>query len=301
MRRPYSAGIVALRPEATARSPATAASTRCSAATAQWVIDAHFPPAGHHTQPVEAGYMANAYVRMRHPDYDTLRGMLDDVGAHHPRPRRLSARPLMRTILLGPQRFMTTAGTALRSLGVDGPVATINAGWEEREDVVDELDTVLERPGQPPAALPPRVRRHREGRRVRRRRRSRSATATTRSCRSTGCARTTPWRACTTVPHRTRRGRRARARAPAVTAFGAVDDAVEGVGTSTPGMRRSSRRLYAEPTRGTAGLQRCIAWHRGEIARLLADCAALVLTGGHVGTLLRALRLFAIRIPDECR
>ena len=49
----------------------------------------------------------------------------------------------MRTVLLGPQRFMTTAGTALRSLGVEGPVATINAGWEEREDVVDELDTVL--------------------------------------------------------------------------------------------------------------------------------------------------------------
>src|SRR5262245_61436644 len=49
----------------------------------------------------------------------------------------------MKTVLLGPQRFMTTAGTALRSLGVDGPVATINAGWEEREDVVDELDEVL--------------------------------------------------------------------------------------------------------------------------------------------------------------
>ncbi len=24
--------------------------------------------------------MANAYVRLQHPDYDTLRGMLDDVG-----------------------------------------------------------------------------------------------------------------------------------------------------------------------------------------------------------------------------
>ena len=30
--------------------------------------------------------MANAWVRMRHPDYDTLRGMLDDVG------RTISAR-----------------------------------------------------------------------------------------------------------------------------------------------------------------------------------------------------------------
>ena len=50
----------------------------------------------------------------------------------------------MTTILLGPQRFQTTATTVLRSLGTDGPVATINSGWEEREDVVDELDAALD-------------------------------------------------------------------------------------------------------------------------------------------------------------
>ena len=44
------------------------------------MIDAHLPPAGTATQPVEAGYMANAWIRMRHPDYDILRNMLDDVG-----------------------------------------------------------------------------------------------------------------------------------------------------------------------------------------------------------------------------
>ena len=46
----------------------------------EWVIDAHLPEPGTPTQPVEAGYMANAYVRMKHPDYDVLRGMLNDVG-----------------------------------------------------------------------------------------------------------------------------------------------------------------------------------------------------------------------------
>ena len=40
----------------------------------------HLPPPGTPTQPVEAGYMANAWVRMKHPDYDQLREMLDDVG-----------------------------------------------------------------------------------------------------------------------------------------------------------------------------------------------------------------------------
>jgi hypothetical protein len=46
----------------------------------EWIIDGHFPAAGSPTQAVEAGYMANAYVRVRHPDYDTVRSMLDDIG-----------------------------------------------------------------------------------------------------------------------------------------------------------------------------------------------------------------------------
>ena len=44
------------------------------------IIDMHLPPPGTPTQPVEAGYMANAWVRMKHPDYDTLRSMLTWVG-----------------------------------------------------------------------------------------------------------------------------------------------------------------------------------------------------------------------------
>jgi len=50
------------------------------ARSGEWVIVAHLPPLGTPTQPVAAGYMANAYVRMRHPDYDVLRELLDDVG-----------------------------------------------------------------------------------------------------------------------------------------------------------------------------------------------------------------------------
>jgi hypothetical protein len=29
---------------------------------------------------VEAGYMANAWMRVRHPDYDILRAILNDIG-----------------------------------------------------------------------------------------------------------------------------------------------------------------------------------------------------------------------------
>jgi len=44
------------------------------------VVASHFPVPGTPTQPVEAGYMANAWMRIRHPDYDSLREILNIVG-----------------------------------------------------------------------------------------------------------------------------------------------------------------------------------------------------------------------------
>jgi hypothetical protein len=45
--------------------------------------------------------------------------------------------------LLGPQRRVAGARAAVAELIPDGPVATINAGWRERETDTDELDAVL--------------------------------------------------------------------------------------------------------------------------------------------------------------
>jgi carbamoylphosphate synthase large subunit len=78
--RRFASGIVALRPDRDGGITGYSGIEEVQARSGEWVIDAHFPPPGTPTQPVEAGYMANAYVRMRHPDYDVLRGMLDDVG-----------------------------------------------------------------------------------------------------------------------------------------------------------------------------------------------------------------------------
>ena len=78
--RQYSAGIVALRPDRDGTISGYSGVDDIQARHGQWVLDAHLPPAGTATQPVTAGYMANAYVRMRHPDFDTLHDMLDDVG-----------------------------------------------------------------------------------------------------------------------------------------------------------------------------------------------------------------------------
>ena len=48
----------------------------------------------------------------------------------------------MRIVLLGPQRRPTLEGVA-RSLGLSGPVATVTAGWQEREPDDGELGALL--------------------------------------------------------------------------------------------------------------------------------------------------------------
>jgi hypothetical protein len=78
--RRFAAGIVALRPDRDGTISGYDGVDEIQRRHGEWVIDAHLPGVGTPTQPVEAGYMANAWVRMRHPDYDVLREMLDDVG-----------------------------------------------------------------------------------------------------------------------------------------------------------------------------------------------------------------------------
>jgi formate-dependent phosphoribosylglycinamide formyltransferase (GAR transformylase) len=78
--RRFASGIVALRPSQDGVISGYSGVEELQRQYGEWIIDAHLPSPGTPTQGVEAGYMANAYVRMRHPDYDALRGMLDTVG-----------------------------------------------------------------------------------------------------------------------------------------------------------------------------------------------------------------------------
>ena len=78
--RRFATGIVALRPDNDGQITGYSGVDEVQSRSGEWVIDAHLPSPGTPTQPPAAGYMANAYVRMRHPDYDVLRGLLDDVG-----------------------------------------------------------------------------------------------------------------------------------------------------------------------------------------------------------------------------
>lgn len=78
--RNFSAGIIALRPDQDGTISGYSGAEEIQQRHGEWIVDCHLPSEGTPTQGVEAGYMANAYVRMKHPDYDHLRHMLDDVG-----------------------------------------------------------------------------------------------------------------------------------------------------------------------------------------------------------------------------
>jgi len=78
--RRRAAGIVALRPDRDGQISHYDGVDEVQQRFGEHILDVHLPETGTPTQPVEAGYMANAWVRMIHPDYDTLRGMLDAVG-----------------------------------------------------------------------------------------------------------------------------------------------------------------------------------------------------------------------------
>jgi hypothetical protein len=78
--RRLSAGIIALRPDRDGRIVGYEGLTEVREAFGDCLIDWHLPPEGTPTQGVEAGYMANAWIRLKHENYDHLRYMLDVVG-----------------------------------------------------------------------------------------------------------------------------------------------------------------------------------------------------------------------------
>ncbi|KAA3612437.1 MAG: ATP-grasp domain-containing protein [Planctomycetota bacterium] len=78
--RKYSSGMIALRPDQDGRIMAYEGLEEIMSRYREEIIDYHFPPEGQGTQEVEGGYMANAWMRLRHPDYDRLREIMDQIG-----------------------------------------------------------------------------------------------------------------------------------------------------------------------------------------------------------------------------
>jgi hypothetical protein len=78
--RRYAAGIIALRPDRDGQISGYEGLEAIGNMFGAHLIDVHLPPNGTPTQPVAAGYMANAWLRMKHENYDELRRILDVVG-----------------------------------------------------------------------------------------------------------------------------------------------------------------------------------------------------------------------------
>ncbi len=55
-----------------------------------------------------------------------------------------AADPSRTLLLLGPQEPVPTLAEHLEACGIDGPVATVTAGWQEREDEIQALQTHLD-------------------------------------------------------------------------------------------------------------------------------------------------------------
>jgi carbamoylphosphate synthase large subunit len=78
--RRYAAGMIALRPDRDGHITGYSGVDEIGRRYGDCIVAAHLPEPGTPTQPIEAGYMANAWMRIRHPDYDALRRIMNEVG-----------------------------------------------------------------------------------------------------------------------------------------------------------------------------------------------------------------------------
>jgi len=194
------------------------------------------------------------------------------------------------TILLGPQRFTMTVRPTLRSLDVDGPVAMVNSGWEEREADDGELNDAVDGRGvnlrlyqraievlTADRSLRAAVRDHRE------------AHAELRAFY--GIRLQSAWEAVFSVHHRTSKHR---------VVEGALRSAMQALRDVDDWYAYEVARLVAD-TSASPAVRDCepLAQHRAEVASALSDAAVVVVAGGHVGILMETLRLLDVSLPLE--
>ena len=78
--RRYSCGMIALRPDRDGHISGYEGAEEIWRRYGDCIVASHFPNPGTPTQAVAAGYMANAWMRVRHPDYDQLKTILNTIG-----------------------------------------------------------------------------------------------------------------------------------------------------------------------------------------------------------------------------
>jgi hypothetical protein len=200
----------------------------------------------------------------------------------------LQPSPTAPTALLGPQRFSTTAGQVARSLAPEGRIATITAGWRERESEDAELHEVLEErtynlrlytrlldviDKDLPFA-----------------RAARSYNEAVDELAAVYSIRIQ--RTLDTVYALERRHVREEI------ADAALDDGIRSLRGIDEWYLRTLDDLRAELD-GPIGESEVIAYHRATVSGILGESRAVAITGGHVGILLRTMQLFVEPLPAE--
>jgi peptidase E len=188
-------------------------------------------------------------------------------------------------ILLGPQRLRPTLVNALDSLRIEGTVAAVTAGWQEREEEVDELREHVDRPvvnlllharaeqlfEQDPELLAGYRARQEELRELQRLYRARLAHALAAS-RELFATDAEPE---LLLPER--------------------KSAIGSVRRLDHHHLRRVRQVHQEFEQRYAPWERpSVARVREQLAEQLADASALAIAGGHVAILLNRLRLFGV-------
>ena len=78
--RRYAGGMLAIRPNKDGTVVGYSGLEEMQRKYGNCIIKTYLPPVGGKTQPIEAGYKANAWMFVRHPDYDQCRRIMDEIG-----------------------------------------------------------------------------------------------------------------------------------------------------------------------------------------------------------------------------
>jgi hypothetical protein len=190
-------------------------------------------------------------------------------------------------VLLGPQRLQRTLASVVEEIGgVQGDFAAVTAGWEEREDEIDELRAHLDR-------RVVNLRLYARGEEIFREDREFFHAYRERRQRLRELD----------DHHRVRLAALERALRKLMEADGRPelleperDAAVDDLRRLDAHQRRRIEEVHAEfDAAWKPGHRDDVAAHRAEIGDLVGSCGALALAGGNVAVLLNRLRLFDVR------